>query len=509
MIKTPDAYIVSACFSLATSDRETILDGAKAPEVLLVFPGKYGAPEPQIPLPLLHIASPLRRAGYRVRILDMRLDDYAGFNLGDPVFVGISTMSGQQISYGLELARKIRAEAPSLPLVWGGVHPTLLPEQTAESEFVDVVVRGEGEMPALELANRLRAGLPIDDVPGITYKTNGKVRSNPDGPLIDLDSIPVELPFDLLQIDKYPTLQAGRFHMQTSRGCPGRCGFCYNTIFNKRRWRGKSAQRVLDEIEQVLKTFPQVTTIDPVDDNFFVDQQRVEEICNGLLSRGVKVKWRANCRFDYLADYSQAFVSLLERAGCVELDFGGETGSVELQEKINKDIIHEQMLRGVENLKKWAPTVEPFISWLSGLPNETEQDLNKTFDLMDQMRKVNPKTQHYGVFVYTPFPSPLIDQLGPEFKAPQSLEEWGKIEVFHFMPPWHTKKYVEKLHVVSAVTRYAFYPEARIRERDFGYRFGYNLMNRSAKFRWKHRWFSFPVELKVMNFVARRFRGYL
>lgn len=114
-------------------------------EVLLVFPGKYRAPNPQIPLNMLHVAYPLVNAGYQVRVLDMRLDDYRTFKLGNPLFVGIGTMSGFQIRFALEFAKKVRQELPSCPIVWGGVHPSLLPEQTAANPFVDVVVRGEAE----------------------------------------------------------------------------------------------------------------------------------------------------------------------------------------------------------------------------------------------------------------------------------------------------------------------------------------------------------------------------
>lgn len=398
----------------------------KKHDVLLVFPGKYGALEPQIPLPMLHIASPLRRAGYEVRILDMRLENYENFKIGNPVFVGISSMSGPQIGFGIEFAKKVRTEDPSCPIVWGGVHPSLLPEQTAASEYADIVVRGEGELPTMELANTLNAGEPLDDVLGITYKSKGKIISNPDGPLIDLDTIPIDLPFDLLQLNKYPTLQAGRFHIQTSRGCPSRCGFCYNTIFNKRKWRGKSAKRVLDEIEYILNKFSYVKVIDPIDDNFFADKKRVEDICRGMLNRKITVAWRANCRFDYLATYDREFIGLLEKAGCTELDFGGETGADRLQTMINKDVTQDEMITGIEKLRTWGPSIEPYVSWLSGIPSETEEDLNSTFDLMDKMSKINPKTQHYGIFVYTPFPSPLMENLGPEFKPPQSLEEWGK-----------------------------------------------------------------------------------
>jgi len=93
-------------------------------DVLLVFPGKYHAPDPQIPLALLHVASSLQGAGYPVRILDMRLEDYRNTTLGKPLFVGITCMSGQQIHYGLEFARKVREENPVCPIVWGGVHPS-------------------------------------------------------------------------------------------------------------------------------------------------------------------------------------------------------------------------------------------------------------------------------------------------------------------------------------------------------------------------------------------------
>ncbi len=151
-------------------------------------------------------------------------------------------MSGLQIKYALEFARYVRCKIRSSPLVWGGVHPTLLPEQTASNDFVDIVVRGEGELIIKDLANALSSNEPLDAVAGITYNFNGLIKNNPDGKIIDLDDEPIALPYDLLQMDKYPSLKSGRFHIQTSRGCPHRCGFCYNTNFNKNRWRGKSCQ---------------------------------------------------------------------------------------------------------------------------------------------------------------------------------------------------------------------------------------------------------------------------
>jgi hypothetical protein len=102
-------------------------------EVLLVYQGKLKAPDPQVPLSVLPLAASLKQEGYGVRILDMRLEDYHHFRIGDSLLVGISYMSGLQIRYALEFARYVRTQGGSCPIVWGGVHPTLLPEQTASN----------------------------------------------------------------------------------------------------------------------------------------------------------------------------------------------------------------------------------------------------------------------------------------------------------------------------------------------------------------------------------------
>ena len=478
-------------------------------EIVLVFPGKYKSTNPQIPLSLIHIADPLIRAGYGVRIFDMRVEDYNDFNLGRPVFVGISSMSGTQIRFGLDFAKKVRSESPSCPIVWGGVHPSLQPEQTAQSMYVDIVIRGEGELIIAKLADKLAAGKPLDNVEGITYKVDEMIKTNPDAPLIDLDCIPIDLPFDLLLLDKYPSIKNGRFHIQTSRGCPHLCGFCYNLTYNKRKWRGKSSKRVSDEIEYVLKKFPKTKIIDIIDDNFFVDKKRVEEICREIVNRKFALTWRASCRFDYLATYDKDFVDLLAKSGCFELDFGGETGSERLQSLICKDVTYEQIIKSLENLKVWGSNIEVYISWVSGLPTETDEDLEATFDLMDKVSGIYSRTQHFGLFIYTPYPSPIMDPLLKGFKSPKTLEEWGDVEVYRFNPPWHSKRQVKKLQTVSSVSLLAFYPRDRICETSIYFRLGYKVLNQIEKYRWRHRYFSFPVELRIVDWVTRRLKGYL
>ena len=127
----------------------------------------------------------------------------------------------------------------------------------------------------------------------------------------------------------------------------------------QKRWRAKSANRVLDEIEYILNRFPNVKIIDPIDDNVFVDQQRVKEICQGILYRKINVHWRANCRFDYLSTYDKDFLGLFAQAGCVELDFGGESGSPRLQELICKDVTAAKCSSQLQTLSLGHPPSSP------------------------------------------------------------------------------------------------------------------------------------------------------
>ena len=480
----------------------------KGREILLVFPGKYKAQNPQIPLSLLHLAAFLLREGYLVRLLDMRVERYNDSSIKDKLFIGISSMSGQQIRYGLEFAKRVREVDQSLKIVWGGVHPTLLPVQTVSNPYVDIVVRGEGEKTIVDLANKIVEGGGLEDVQGITFTKGKNVISNPDRQPIDLDDIPIMLPYKLIKEDKYPSLSAGRFHVQTSRGCPHRCGFCYNSIFNHSRWRSKSTERILDEFEYISETRPNIQCIDIIDDNFFVSSKRVEEICEGILARGIDKSWRADCRFDYMSRYNDDFLTLLEKSRCVELNFGAETGSKRLLSLINKDVTPEMMYDSVEKLKKNAPTIEPYVFWMSGLPTETEDDLKETYTVMEKLSTINPKTQHVEICIYTPFPSPMLQEFASQYNLPKTLEEWGKIDVFHYRPPWHDKKYVNMLESISTVTKFTFYPEARIRELKQPYRAAYKVMHWLAEKRWKHKYFDLPIDLKLASLATRKLRGY-
>ena len=133
------------------------------PNVLLLYP-KTGADFGSTVAPphaLLTIAAPVIKAGYNVKILDQRtemitLESLKAYISSDLVCVGISTMTGTQIRNALGLAKKIRRLTDgAVPMVWGGGHPSVTPEQTLENEYVDIVVNGEGDETFLELVKAI------------------------------------------------------------------------------------------------------------------------------------------------------------------------------------------------------------------------------------------------------------------------------------------------------------------------------------------------------------------
>lgn len=491
-----------------------------AKNVLLVYPGKYGAILPELPLPLLYLSSALRDVGYSPRILDLRLQKYKDVPLDDVLCIGISTMTGSMITCGLEFAKYVRSVNPELPIIWGGIHPTLLAEQTIKNEYVDIVVRGEGEKTIQELVHALEGRRSLDTVDGVTYKCKGEIKNNPDREFIDMNSLKIELPYELLNLKKY---ELGYFPIHTSRGCPYRCGFCYNLAFNKRRWRAKTAAAVLDEIEYVIKKFGVHYISFTWEDEFFINKNRVQDICEGLLRRGLKIKWAAFCRFNHFYKFDREFIQLLERSGCVTLSFGAESGSQRmLDEVIKKDITIEQIIKTTEKLANTK--IRQIVSFMSGLPEETEQDMNKTYQLMDRLCQINPNIYLNGIFLYTPYPgTPLFDLVGTKYnyRVPDSLEAWVNFGIYRNVgATWQPKSYINKYKTISILTRFPFYQRkfklkdvktvvGGERLRRFPYNIIYYMFVILARWRWQRKYFKFPVEWWILEKVMEKVRGFV
>lgn len=350
--------------------------------VLLVQPNyqrarKSGAWGVNPPLGLAYIASLLESKGFSANILDANAlglteaQVVASILEKKPRIVGISMLTPAH-NYCVGIARSLKNETL---LVAGGPHATSSPELLLNEGF-DIVVRGEGEYAMLELAKQK----DIKTIAGISYMQDGIVKHNQDREFIsDLEALPIParhlLPSSGVDL---PYLSAGTRHrpwapVLTSRGCPYTCYYCNKNIFGH-KWRARSAQSVVDEIEFLVKKYG-VKEVDIVDDLFNFNLERAEKICDLLVERKLKVHLRCSngVRVDKITD---SLLEKMKKAGFYYLAFGIESGSQRVLDKIPKNITLEQVRNAVRLAKQKGLEVTGF--FIFGLMGDTPNSMLET-----------------------------------------------------------------------------------------------------------------------------------
>lgn len=453
-------------------------------DVVLVHPiaDPYASGAPRLPLGVLSVAGPLDEAGYQVQIIDQQVDANWRETLeqalgGRPLCVGISAMTGTQIRYGLEAAALVR-EASSVAIAWGGVHASLLPTETVADPLVDIVVVGEGEETFLEVVRRLevirrpQAGRSLEGIAGTYYKVKGQPRGNPPRPFIELDRYSA-LPYQVLDIERYiaaDEVSERTLELPTSRGCPHRCGFCYNLRFAQRRWRTMSVPVILDRIADVVHRFG-LKGINFREDNFFTDRGRVEAIARGIVHRGLEIGWQADCRCDYFARYRDDFLHLLWDSGLRALSFGAESGAQEILDCIQKDISVQDILTTARRASDLGLIAN--FHFMTGLPDETPEDVFATYRLIRKLLRGDPRRSIYGPSNYTPYPgTPLYERtLELGFRPPESLAGWAGLHFDEVKLPWLSPERARLQEAVSFVVARASPAARRFYWRWFALRF--------------------------------------
>lgn len=405
----------------------------KNTDVCLIYP-KWNNSNPSevvvkisMPFACLFIGSVLEDSGYKVKIFDLRftqnLDNAIKEILNcDPRVVGISVTS-LQIKEALYVSKKLREENPNIIIVWGGVHPTISPSQVLSNPFVDVVVRGEGEITFLELVNAIFEKEKIAEIKGLSFKDNGNIKHNQDRPFADINKLPIL--WNLIDITKY--IVEGYTSFISSRGCPHDCKFCYNNFYNHRQWRSLNSHRVLKEIKFLKDRF-NLKKVKFCDDNFFVDKNRVASICQGLIDGDCHLEWTADCRIDYVARYDRDFISLLRDAGCKALLFGAESGADRMLAFMNKGMTTQQSIDSAKICNEFD--ILPFYSFIIGYLQETREELIKTLDIIKKLKEANNNAICF-THIFTPYPgSDAYEQsINLGWAPPQSLEEWAQYDL--------------------------------------------------------------------------------
>jgi radical SAM superfamily enzyme YgiQ (UPF0313 family) len=389
----------------------------------------------RLPLAMLYIGSALAREGFSVRIVDARVDPQWEDSLSQALdssalWVGVTSMSGAQIRWGLKAAQVVRDTDATIPIVWGGVHPSILPEQTCIHPLVDIVCVGEGEITAVELTHRLRRDGPradLGDIPGLVWKRDSAVIHNAPRPPLNMDDLP-SIDYGLVDIAPYILAEGPgqrSLVITTSRGCPMRCGYCYLGVLPEgRRYRAESPERAVDRLQQ-LSHLSGVNTFHILDDGFFTQVQRVRRICEIILERRLEFRLRAACRIDYVNRMDHDTLALFRNAGFEHLFLGAESGSDRVLKFIQKGVTRADMVEANHRLLK--ARITPKFSFMGGFPTESLEEVKATLRLMIELVGQNPNAYCTPIQIYSPYPgTPLFDFcLEQGMDAPKSLEEWS------------------------------------------------------------------------------------
>jgi anaerobic magnesium-protoporphyrin IX monomethyl ester cyclase len=407
-------------------------------KVVLFYPA-YDGPPLSAPLCLLSLASPLRDAGFDVRVIDAAVipdaEDQVLREIQDALLLGVSVLTGPMISGAISVAKRAKHARPELPVIFGGWHPSLLPEQTLQERFVDFIVRGQGELTLLELAERFASGRPANDVESVTAKPFGMLQHSPERKVAHLDDLPTPA-FDLIDFDAYERAGGMRkLAYATSVGCPYACNYCTDMVFYKRRFNGLSADRVIREVTDLVERH-RIEEVALLDSNFPVDIRRALTIARGFLDSRPTFRWTFQASTDFLCRMSEDEVQLLGESGVSHMGFGTESTSAPVLKLMNKR--HQRVDEMYETARKaQLGNIHVTFNLIFGYPGETEVDRYETLHTMSDIARKFWNVS-FSPNIFTPYPGipiwPQLREMG--VKEPQSLREWETLALGKNVLPW-------------------------------------------------------------------------
>jgi anaerobic magnesium-protoporphyrin IX monomethyl ester cyclase len=292
---------------------------------------------------------------------------------GDPDIVGLSVNSAPHTKYALAISAAIKRRRPQTRVFVGGQQVSFLAEEMLSPGHIDAVIRGEGELTLCEILDR---GGDCRGVAGVSWRNNGEIHHEPDRPLID-DMDTVLAPARELLGDR-SRYRMGEYRVEgieSSRGCAFHCSFCSVRNFHRGKWRPKSVERVLRDIDDVLERYPEPKVIYFADDNFSTDVARVAAICRGIIERKTKAYFWCQARVDQLAKHPEV-VELMGQAHFAAVLAGLETPVVRLLKEAKKGISVEQSLEAIKLLHK--QDIGVWGTFTLGLPGETREETETT-----------------------------------------------------------------------------------------------------------------------------------
>ena len=409
-----------------------------------------------MPLALLAIGSALDATRYDVVIVDGRLerDSLAAVLAAiddTTVCLGVTVLTGAPIRDALEVTRGVQRARPSLPIVWGGWHPSLFPEQCVRDAHVQAAVIGQGENTFAQLVERFAEGQGPAGIAGCAHLVDGNVVVEAPRPTEDVNTLPAHN-YALLDVPQYYA-RKGRRQLDyiSSQGCRFRCEFCADPFVYQRGWSGLSPERMGDELEALWRQHP-FDDLNFQDETFFTSNKRAVAIAEQILARGLRFSWAATMRADQGVRLDEAALAPCKRAGLRRAMVGVESGSQQMMDWMKKDVTLDQVFATAERLV--AHDIGGLFPFIVGFPDEPDESVVETMNVLKRLRAMSDKFEAV-VYFYQPYPgSPIADlawQRG--YPQPESLEAWAEFDYVGARGPWVSP---EKWRLIQ---RFKFYQQ--------------------------------------------------
>ena len=479
-------------------------------DVLAIYP-KTGFDQKgvSITLPLAILSAVSGLIGeFSVKIIDQRTMENWKQTLEKelklkPLCVALSSMTGTQIFYALEISSFIKKNYPDIPIVWGGMHVTLMAEQSLVHPSIDFVIKGEGETSFRDFVRELASRKNFETVSGLGWKkTNGALHINPEGASPDINNLPA-IPYHLVDIEDYTTpsqfLYPGVSRLlpfQGSRGCPFKCTFCSEPAITK-VYRMMRPELFYERAIEVVQRY-NLNHLTFYDEEFFVNAKwatRIAELINGQFT------WWVQSRAD---DLLRIDLKKMERCGMLIVAPGLESGSNRMLKWIKKGETVEQYLTANKRLAETA--IIPQYNFIIGFPGESQEELNETVDLALQIMEDNPLAVINSFSPFTPLPgTELLDISVKEFgfKLPDTLEGWVGISRRRLPTPWMREKL--EVHRNLMYTSVFISNQAKRFAQKYWWfpQFIFDLYSQLLKRRWRNHRFENTIDTRLVQLIHR------
>ncbi len=432
------------------------------------------------PLGILYVAAHvLAHSRHDVKVIDAQVEGLSYPELrgriasAQPDIVGVAAMSFTMIDV-LETVALAKAACPAAPVVLGGPHVHLFPDETIQLPGVDYLVLGEGEATFTSLLEHIDDPKRLRQLKGIVFRDRDEiVNTGPPEVLDDLDGIPFParhlVPYrqysSLLTVGQVVTT------LMTSRGCPFRCSFCDRPHLGK-RFRARCPNNVVDEIAECAQMGIREFLI--YDDTFTINRQRVIEICDELRKRKLDIGFDIRAHVDTM---DEQMLAELKAAGCQGIHYGIEAGSPAILRNLNKRINLDRAREVFEATRKADIPILAY--FMIGNPGETAADIRTTFEVM---RGLNPDYVHLTIL--TPFPGTpvysealsrgLVDtdvwrefaaEPSASFQPPHWNEHFSRAELHELLVKGYRQFYLRPTYILNRIRRLRSWDELKKKAR--------------------------------------------